>query len=113
MFWTPNIQAVLCVHRAVFALELGVAERDDIAGPDLIVLRDARVGDVGVYQGTVGARADREQRCGHGAEDFQDHGLRTPVAEGRVVFRCRCGRDGVSEFAVGAFQLLLAEGVGR
>jgi len=46
---------------AMLALEAGVAERDDIAGADLIELGDGGVGEVGVDEGAVGAGADGQE----------------------------------------------------
>lgn len=65
--------------------KLGIPERHDIAGPDLVELLGRGVGEVRVDGGAVGAGADGlEDGGGEGLEEVEDEGVRGAVADGGV-----------------------------
>ena len=104
-----HINSIGFMHSAVFALEFGIAEGDDVAGPDFVELLDAGVGEVGVDEGTVGAAADGFEGVGEGGKKIEDEGVGTAVAD-HMVFLGRCSiRDLGAILLPCGFQLVLTE----
>lgn len=107
-----DVDGILLVHGAAVALEAGVAEGDDVAGPDLVELRDGGVGEVGVDEGAVGARADGEQGIGEGREQLDDQRVRAAVADHAVLPAFSRFGDAGAEFGVCGLELVLARASG-
>ncbi len=61
MIWFANLGTVFLMKTTFVTLKFGIAEADDIASPDLVVLLDGRIGQIGVDQSTVGPRTYRQK----------------------------------------------------
>ena len=93
-------------------LEFSVTKGNDVAGPDLVVLLDRGVGEVGVDEGAVGAGADGEEHGGERGEEVVDEGVGRAVADDGVLFAFGGFGDANAESGVGVFELVLAEARG-
>lgn len=100
------------MHGAAVALKAGVAERDDVAGPNLVELRDGGVGEVGVDEGAIGARADGEQGLGEGREQVEHQCVRAAVADHAVLLAFGRFGDAGAELGVCGLELVLARARG-
>lgn len=95
------------------AREFRIAERDDVAGADLIKLLGGGVGEVRVDGGAIGAGADGlEDNGGERVEEGEDESVGGAVAEGGVVFGGGGGGDVGAELVGGGFELVLSWGGG-
>jgi len=107
-----DVDGILLIHGAAVALKAGVAEGDDVAGPDLVELGDGGVGEVGVDESAVGAGADGEQGVGQGGKEVEDEGVRAAVADGAVLLAFGRFGDARAELGVGGLELVLARARG-
>lgn len=109
MIGLADVDGILLVHGAAVALEAGVAERHDVARSDLVELRDGGVGEVGVDEGAVGARADGPEGVGEGREEVVDQRVRAAVADHAVLLAFSRFGDAGAELGVGGLELVLAQ----
>ena len=103
----PDFGVIFLVHGPTVALKAGIAEGDDIAGADLVVLLHRGVRHVGVDEGAVGTDADGEEGVGKGFQEFQDQGVGCSVADGAVLLGVGTVGDAEAESFVGVLELVL------
>lgn len=109
-----HIHGIRFVHGAVFALQLGIAQSDNVARTNLVELLDRGVGEVGVDEGAVGSSAHGSECVGKGFEEIEDEGVGRAIADDVVLFGgCGFGHACAVLLPCG-FELVLAEtGWGR
>jgi hypothetical protein len=104
-----DIHGVRFVHRAVFTLQLCIAEGDDITRADLVELLDGGVGEIGINQSAVSSVSNRFEGVGERVEKVKDQGVGAAIADDVVLFR-GCGfRNACAVFLPCSLELVLTE----
>lgn len=101
-----HIRRILSMHGPRLALELRVAEDNDVAGADFVKGLGGRIGEVSVDEGAVGAGRDGGQGGAVGFEEVVDEGEGGAVADDGVLLAFGRFGDVAAELLVGAFELV-------
>jgi len=91
----------------VLTLELGITQRDDVAGADLVVLLGGGVGQVAVDDGAVGASSNWQQGVCERFEKLLDQALWCAVSDDGFLARVDSFGDAAAELLVCLFELVL------
>lgn len=100
------------MHGAAMALEAGVAESDNVAGADLVVLLYGCVCHVNVDEGAKGTDANREEGIWKSFQEVKDQGVGRTVTDGAILLGVGTFGDSEAETFVGVLELILT-GAGR